>query len=152
MGVSVSAATGILFIVMIISYGVILQAQDDKDRVVEEARRDYIERNRELLDTTVYIINSKYWEDPENYMTLNMSNNGSAIVDLRYTDVYLNGTHYNNTYTVISSSNDTIDNTTILAPREIAYITIDFSAEPIELPVRVKICCPNGVSIYTTLE
>lgn len=151
MGVSVSAATGIIFVSVILSFSIIWEAEENKDRIIEEARKDNVERNREQLETSVFIMDSSYWGAPQNFVSANLSNNGSNVIDLRYTDVYLNGTHYNKTYTVRSPIGESIDNTYIWAPREITDITVNFTALPLELPVRVKVCCPNGVSVYAII-
>ncbi len=152
MGISVSAATAVIFITVLISLGIMWHAEDVKERMVEEARRDNIKRNQEMLDTSVSFVNASYFAAPSNIVSMNVSNNGSTVIDLRYTDVYLNGTHYNKTYIVSDITGQAMANTDILAPMEIVNITVDITSNPLNLPVKIKLCCPNGISIYKIIE
>ncbi len=152
MGISVSMAAGVIFVTAIISFGIVWYAEDAKERVVEEARRDNVKRNRELLDTSVAFVNTSYFAAPSNIVSMNVSNNGSTVIDLRYTDVYLNGTHYNKTYIVSDPTGQAMTNTDIWGPMEIVNITVDLTSAPLDLPVKIKLCCPNGISIYETIE
>jgi len=152
MGISVSAAAGIIFITLIISFGIVWQAEDAKERIVEEARRDNIKRNREMLDTSVSFVNASYFDAPLNIVRINVTNNGSTVIDLRYTDVYLNGTHYNKTYVVSTSMGQVMEDMNMWGPFDIVNITVNFTTDPLDLPVMVKLSCPNGISIYKTIE
>jgi len=120
--------------------------------MVEEARRDNIKRNREMLDTYVSFVNASYFDAPLNIVRINVTNNGSTVIDLRYTDVYLNGTHYSKTYVVSTSTGQAMVDMDMWGPFDIVNITVDFTTDPLELPVMVKLCCPNGISIYKTIE
>jgi len=150
MGVSVSVATGIIFISIVVSLAVVWDAEDDKDKLVEEARQDYMNRQRELLDTYLVFLNVTYNGTLVNITAIN---NGSTIIDLRYTDVYLNGSHNDKILNKVSSpiKGDML-NTNIWAPRETANITVNRTGNPVNIPISVKLNCPNGISIYTTIE
>ena len=152
MGISVSVAVGIIFVTVIVSFGIVWQAEDTKDRMVEEARQDNHKRDREMLDTSVSFVNASYYGAPLNIVRMNVSNNGSTIIDLRYTDVYLNGTHYNKTYIVSGPTGPVMGDTYIWGPFDLVNVTVNFTSAPLELPIMVKLSCPNGISIYETIE
>jgi len=146
MGVSVSVATGIIFISIIISLAVVWDAEDDKDKLVEEARQDYMERQRELLDTCLVFLNVTY---NGTLINITAKNNGSTIIDLRYTDIYLNGSHNDKIVNHVSSPmRGNMANTNIWAPRETVNITVNRAGNPPNIPISVKLSCPNGISIY----
>lgn len=146
MGVSVSVSFGILFITLTFSLVTVWDAYDAKEGMIQEARDGYVERQRELLDTSFDILNSTYTA-PQNRITLNATNNGTALIDMRYTDIYLNGTHYNNTYKVFSRGRGEIKNTDVWGPEETAELILEnVLAAP---PFRIKISAHNSVSKYT---
>lgn len=141
MGISVSMAAGILFVTAIISFGIVWDAEDSKDRKVEEARQDYFQRNRELLDTLVSFINTTY-NTSQNEMWINANNNGSTVIILDFVDIYIDGNYSSNkTYNVSGLSTD------VWTPQETVNITI---GDILFLPTRVKLSCSNGISAYTT--
>ena len=136
MGVSVSAASAIIFISVIISLSILWDAYDNKDEMVDEARKMQVQRSRDVLDTRVNFVNITY-DSASDELWINALNNGSGAFDLDHVDIYVDG----------NVSFDLGNSLDIWFPLD----TINFTAGDIMYaPDRVKLACPNGVSIYGT--
>jgi len=146
MGISVSASVGIIFISIMISSVMVWEAHDTKNEMVDGARDRNLERTSSLLCTSAAVGNVSYFLPPANRVNIIATNNGSTALDLRYTDIYLNGTHYNKTYTLYAFNNEQITNSYILGPNDWVNITVtDVSLTP---PIHMKLSFHNGYSLY----
>ncbi len=150
MGLGVTASAGIIFIALIISVASVWEAHDVKDEMVREARDGYLERQRSLLDTTLSFTDARHYPAPANVVNITIKNNGSNPLDLRFTDVYLNGLRYNNSYQVYSFAGNMMNKTYICSPGETANITIANAG--IAKPIHIRVTVQNGYGRYTTIN
>lgn len=142
MGVSVSAASAIIFISVMLSISILWDAMGDRDEIVDEAREEQYKRYRETLDTHVYYINITY-DSTTDEIWINSLNNGSTVVNLNYIDVYVDGNHSENiSYAFPGHPGSVIH---IWSPQETVNITV---GDILYEPARVKLSCSNGISIY----
>ena len=140
MGVSVSAASAIIFISVLISLSILWDAYDNKDDMVDEARKKQIQRFRDVLDTRVSFVNITY-DSVSDEVWINALNNGSGAFELDYVDIYVDGNHSGNVSFDLGNSRD------IWFPLDTVNLT---AGDIMYAPGRIKLACPNGVSIYGT--
>lgn len=150
MGISVSASVGVLFISLIISSVVIWEAQDTKDGMVNGARDRNLYRMSDFLSTSVTLGHISHNQPPANRVNITAINNGSTSLDMRYTDIYLNGSHYQKNFTLYDFNNVEIPNSYILGPNDRVNITIN--SVHLTPPIHVKLSFHNGFSLYSVIN
>lgn len=141
MGFSVSGATAILFIGLLlavgIAYPVIQSAHDQRATAIED--RD--QRALDVRNTAISINQTVYDGDTES-LDIEVINTGSTTLSVDRTDVLVDGVYQTEYTSAVNESGDR----DLWQPGEVLDITVTVSEEP----HRVKIVTQHGISDTTT--
>lgn len=145
MGLSVAAATAIIFTGLVISYTIMHtteRSSDDTIRSAEEFDEDYTEFRR---NTAIEIDNATY---SSGQLYLNMTNAGSTSIDLADVDILIEGAVSTDT---IDRDNITVEGTSsgLWLPLEGCYVPMDHAGTGI---VRIKVAVNGIAADYVSVD
>lgn len=143
MGFSVSGSVAIIFIGVLIAFGVMFPTIMDSSQQLGDARSEQSDRLLEQQNTEIIIQNATY-DSGANELTVNVTNNGTVSLDINETDFLVDGE-----YRVVGGTDSSIDGDTtteVWLPGEKLVVTI---TSVTSTPSRVKVVTENGVSDYT---
>lgn len=145
MGLSVSAATAIIFSGFLVAFAVGFGAVNTFLDNVNEGERKMSERLTEKMQTMLTISNATYNSTGKN-LTILIENTGSVSLDVNRVDIVVDGFVITQ---LLNSQKTRVDGnvTNIWSPST----TLKLVAENLTTsPQRVKVVSENGVSAYTT--
>lgn len=143
MGFSVSGSVAIIFIGVLIAFGVMFPAIMESSQQLGDARSAQNDRLLEQQNTEVIIQNATY-DSGADELTVNVTNNGTVSLDINETDFLVDGE-----YRTVDGGDSSIDGDTtteVWLPGEKLVVTI---TSVTSTPSRVKVVTENGVSDST---
>lgn len=145
MGFSISGATAVVFIGLLVSTATLYPAVDQYVERRSEAIDADSERSLTQQNTAIAVVNATY---DGNTSTLNVSvqNTGSSTLEVSETDLLLDGD-----YVRLSTDDTTVDDDTatdIWTPGERLTIAMTRSSNP----GRIKVVTGPGIAVTSTVE
>ncbi len=142
MGVSVSAATAILLVAALISFGVVYSAQDSAQSSHIEAQSSMADRLNEILMTDLEINTaiSVYDGAVFQYSNITMTNTGSTPIDLDNMRLMVNGYFRPYSYSFLG-----VDGYSLWLPGEVIVLTIGLEFD-VDESYRIWAVTANGVT------
>lgn len=142
MGLSVSAATAVVFLGLFIAAGTFYPAVANGAELVSDARQETNDRALDRQNTDITVTNATY-HDANSTLVVTATNDGSTALELDGVDLLAN-----NTYRSPAASVDGDDATGVWLPGE----TARFEASLNEAPARATIVVDHGVSDWARVE
>ena len=139
MGLGLSAATVIIFSALIVISADFVNTYDEVSRETRDAIDERDDLAFDRSGTSIGIIDT---DITGGTLWMNVTNDGSTVIDVRGCDLLVNGTlstdsiRWNRTGVIGHPGSD------LWAPGE----TASFAIDGVSAPARIKIVCPNGVS------
>ncbi len=142
MGVSVSAATAILLVAALVSFGVVYSAQDSAQTSYIEDQSLMADRLNSALMTDLEINTAISVHDGPDfqYSNITMTNTGSTTIDMDSLRLMINGVFIPYSYDFLG-----IDGYQMWLPGEVIVLTIDMEFD-IDETYRIWAFTPNGVT------
>ncbi len=147
MGVSVSAATAILLVGALISFGVVYSAQDSAQTSYIEAQSSMADRLNNALMTDLEIntaISVYNASDVFLYSQIILTNIGSKAIDLEKLNLLINGSFHFFSYEFLD-----FGGTSYWLPEDVIVLTVDEEFK-IDETYRICVVTPNGVTDFWT--
>lgn len=142
MGLSVSAATAVVFLGLFVAAGAFYPAVANGAELVADAQHDVDDRALDQQNTDITVTNATYDED-DGTLLVNATNRGSTALDLASVDLLAD-----NTYLGANATVDGDDTTNVWLPGERAQ----FEADPASEPNRTTVVVDHGVRAGTPVE
>lgn len=139
MGFSVSGATAILFLGMIVSFGIAYSAASNSFERVSDAYDDETERMLDQQNTEIEIANVTWNASGNEYLNVSVQNTGSTSLSVEDTDLLVDNV-YQESY--VERTVDGDPDTDLWLPGETLNYTVSVDSEP----DRVKVITETGVS------
>lgn len=142
MGVSVSAATAILLVAALVSFGVVYSAQDSAQSSYLEAQSSMADRLNDYLmtDLEVNTAISVYDGAVFQYSNITLTNTGSTVIDMVTMRLMVNGEFILYSYEFLG-----VDGDEIWLPGEVVVLTIGLEFD-ISESYRIWAVTANGVT------
>lgn len=137
MGLSVSAATAIIFIAVVLVFGALLGAWDKGQDYLLDSQREIESRHADLLNTRVSIANVDQGQN-----TITIINDGSVTLDVTDVDLLIDGVLSNDKISDWTVGG--VSNTFIWMPTEELVLTLSFDIKGEDIAVITG----NGVVAY----
>jgi len=139
MGMSVSAATAIMFTTFVILFGVVFGAIDHYQSSTINAQQQNLDREQEIRDTAIGLVSVNLTTDQ-----IVLLNSGSSTIQLSDVDILMNGTYLqSSSYTFQVSG---VTQTNLWAPGEQLVIQSLTELEG----ARIKVTVNGWTSVYYT--
>lgn len=139
MGMSVSAATAIMFTTFVILFGVVFGAIDHYQSSTINAQQQNLDREQEIRDTAIGLVSVNLTTDQ-----IVLLNSGSSTIKLSDVDILMNGTYLqSSSYTVQVSG---VSHTELWAPGEELIVQSSTDLEG----ARIKVTVNGWASVYYT--
>ena len=142
MGVSVSAATAILLVAALVSFGVVYSAQDSAQTSYIEAQSSMADRLNDILMTDLEINTAiSVYDGPVFlYSNITMTNTGSTPIDLDNMRLMVNGYFRPYSYSFLG-----VDGYSLWLPGEVIVLTIGLEFD-VDESYRIWAVTANGVT------
>lgn len=147
MGFSVSGSTAIIFIGVLVAFGVMFPAVMDSNERMGDAQAGQSDRLLEQQNTEIRINRTQY-DGGTNELTVEIESEGTVALGVPKTDLLVDGQYVEPDGTTVYESLDSQTgdaNTTVWLAGEVLEVTASYDATP----ERVKIVTENGVSDAT---
>jgi flagellar protein FlaF len=141
MGFSVSGATAIILIGGLIAFSFAFGAMNNGYERVSEAQQERDDRELVRANSDVTIANATF-DSNASSLTVNVTNAGSAELDVEEVSLLVDGEYRSNATTAIDGD----ASTEIFLPGEVLTMTVDQSVQP----DRVKVVAGTGVAATST--
>ncbi len=145
MGMSVSASAAIVLIGAILILSLIYPALQVSDKVVNQARQEWLNTKMKEQESSMEIINGSYNSTSER-LNITVKNSGSTTLHVNKVDVLINGTYRTDRINLSSSSVDENTDTNLWMAETILNLTLDDIN--ISTPIRIKIVNEYGKCAY----
>lgn len=139
MGFSVSGATAIVFIGMIVSLGIAYSGAFNGFEQVNDAYRDDADRALDQKNTAINVTNVSWNETGPNYLTVEIENTGAKTLSVEDTDLLVDNVYQE---AFVTRAVDGNADTDLWLPGETLNLTVTTDARP----DRVKLVTETGVS------
>ena len=139
MGFSVSGATAIVFLGMIVSFGIAYAGAFNAFERIDDAYQDDADRALEQKNTAVTLTNVSWDQTGTNYLTVEVENTGSTSLSVEDTDLLVDNEYQTSFETRAVDGNAATD---LWLPGE----TLNFTVMNETRPGRVKVVTEMGVS------
>ncbi|NHN59171.1 MULTISPECIES: hypothetical protein [Halorussus] len=152
MGFSVSGATVVLFLGIVISFGIAHAAVNNGVEAVNDAYQDSTDKELSRQNTGI-TIGSAVANTASDTLNVSVENTGSSTLSITDTDILINGTYtsHDSMETLEVDGNDT---TGLWLPGETLYFVYDYGSDSdfTNAPTRVKVVTDSGVSAAAEVE
>jgi flagellar protein FlaF len=145
MGFSISGATAVIFIGLLVSTATLYPAVDRYAERRSEAMTADRERSLTQQNTAIAVVNATYTVSTSR-LNVSVQNTGSSTLAVSETDLLVDGD-----YILLSTANTTVGDdaaTDVWTPRERLTITMTRSFGP----DRIKVVTGPGISVTATVE
>lgn len=139
MGFSVSGATAILFLGMIVSVGIAYSGAFNALERVDDAYQEDTDRVLDQKNTAIDLTNVTYGQTGANYLTVEVENTGSTSLSVNDTDLLVDNIYQSS---FVTRSVDGDATTDLWLPGETLTLTVTADSRP----DRVKVVTEMGVS------
>jgi len=145
MGFSVSGSAAILFIAAFVSVGILYSAAYNGYERVQDADNSYDDRMLEQRNTAVNVTDATYNATGNEYVTVNVTNEGSTSLSVDDTDVLVDG-EFQPRDSYVDWDVEGQSDTSLWLPGETYNVTLDVGTDG----SRVKVVTAGGIT--TTAE
>lgn len=149
MGFSVSGATALILVALLVSFGAFYSASMGTFGEIRDAQVDQSDRNVDTINTDIEIGSAKYNESGNNDLVIVANNTGASTLELNNTDLLIDG-ELNTSWRDTATINGT-ENANLWIPQYTLEITIDRDQSDPD-PQRVKIVTEYSIAATATVE
>jgi flagellar protein FlaF len=149
MGFSVSGATALILIALLLSFGAVYTATTGTFGEIRDAQVDQSDRNVETLNTDIEIESAIYNGSGNYNLVITVNNTGATTLELNNTDLLIDGdlqTGWRDSATIDGS-----DTANLWIPQSTLEITIEY-AESDPRPDRVKLVTEYEIAATASVE
>lgn len=152
MGFSVSGATAIVLVGLIIGLGIAYPTVTGSIELINDAREDRADRLLDTENSDLEIVNATY-DDADETLNVSVENTGTVTLSVAETDLLVDGRYEENTTSTVEG----VEDAELWQPGERLNYTVDRDAlnntlGPDETPDGVKVVVETGLSDREEVE